>query len=203
MGKGRTNHWIRRGVRCSTRSITEKAANARTGRERCTRAWVRTNLLGTGCLAAALAVQKWLKASRKQGTIRYYGCPAEEGGSGKVFLACSGEFDGLDAVLNFHPGTINHANKGSNVGVNHIRFRFFGRASHAGGSPHLGRSGILFCFLFFLRSNSQPGKRPGSSQLDLPDSCILFQILQRFNGKAASNETKRLTAFNQYLFFTL
>jgi aminobenzoyl-glutamate utilization protein B len=100
------------------------------------------NLLGTGAVASAVAVQKWLQSSGKSGTVRYYGCPAEEKGSGKVFMARSGTFDDLDAALNFHPFYLNMAGKGSNVGVNAIYYRFFGRTAHAGGAPHRGRSAL-------------------------------------------------------------
>jgi aminobenzoyl-glutamate utilization protein B len=100
------------------------------------------NLLGTGAVAAALAVQKWLEASGGPGRVRYYGCPAEEKGSGKVFMARAGAFDDLEAALNFHPSFVNMASKGSAVGVDAIYYRFFGRSAHAGGSPHEGRSAL-------------------------------------------------------------
>jgi aminobenzoyl-glutamate utilization protein B len=100
------------------------------------------NLLGTGAVAASAAVQKWLQSSGKSGTVRYYGCPAEEKGSGKVFMGRSGAFDDLDAALNFHPSFFNMAQKGTAVGVNAIYYRFFGRTSHAGGAPHEGRSAL-------------------------------------------------------------
>jgi len=100
------------------------------------------NLLGTGAVAAAVAVQKWLQSNGVNGTVRYYGCPAEEKGSGKVFMARAGAFDDLDAALNFHPSNANHPSKGTNVGVNAIYYRFFGRTAHAGGSPHEGRSAL-------------------------------------------------------------
>ena len=100
------------------------------------------NLLGTGAVAAAAAVQKWLQASGKSGTVRYYGCPAEEKGSGKVFMGRAGAFDDLNAALNFHPAFFNMAQKGTAVGVNAIYYRFFGRTAHAGGAPHEGRSAL-------------------------------------------------------------
>lgn len=100
------------------------------------------NLLGVGCLAAAEGLKVWLEANGKPGTVRYYGCPAEEGGAAKAFMARAGVFDDLDVAFNFHPGSVNTPTKGSCVGVNHMRFRFHGRASHAGGSPHLGRSAL-------------------------------------------------------------
>lgn len=100
------------------------------------------NLLGTGAVASAVAVQKWLETHDLTGTVRYYGCPAEEKGSGKVYMARDGVFDDLDAALNFHPASINKPSKGTNVGVNAIYYRFYGRTAHAGGSPHEGRSAL-------------------------------------------------------------
>lgn len=100
------------------------------------------NLLGTGAVAAAVAVQKWIQSSGSVGTVRYYGCPAEEKGSGKVFMAREGAFDDLDAALNFHPSSMNLPSKGTNVGVNAIYYHFYGRTAHAGGSPHEGRSAL-------------------------------------------------------------
>ncbi|MFT5196950.1 MAG: aminobenzoyl-glutamate utilization protein B [Cellvibrionaceae bacterium] len=100
------------------------------------------NLLGTGALAAAVSLKQWLGETETSGTVRYYGCPAEEGGGGKVFMARDGVFDDLDAAFNFHPGNVNMAMKGSAIGVNHVRFQFHGRTAHAGGSPHLGRSAL-------------------------------------------------------------
>jgi len=100
------------------------------------------NLLGTGAVASAIAVQKWLLKNEIPGTVRYYGCPAEEKGSGKVFMAMAGAFDDLDAALNYHPAKLNMPSKGSAVGVNAIYYRFHGRTAHAGGAPHKGRSAL-------------------------------------------------------------
>jgi aminobenzoyl-glutamate utilization protein B len=100
------------------------------------------NLLGTGAVASAVALQKWLKTRGIPGTVRYYGCPAEEKGSGKVFMARADAFSDLDAALNFHPGNVNMPSKGSSVGVNAIYYRFLGQTSHAGGSPEKGRSAL-------------------------------------------------------------
>jgi len=100
------------------------------------------NLLGTGCLASAVALKTWLAATGYPGTVRYYGCPAEEQISGKTFMARSGAFDDLDAALNYHPDRINMPGKGSQVGVYDLVFRFHGRTAHAGGAPHQGRSAL-------------------------------------------------------------
>ncbi len=100
------------------------------------------SMLGTAGVAAAVAVQKWLENSGAPGTVRYYGCPAEEGGGGKVFMARAGLFDDLDSALTYHPGYENTSGKGGNVAIQSSRFRFNGVAAHAGGSPHLGRSAL-------------------------------------------------------------
>ncbi len=100
------------------------------------------NLLGTGCLAAAVAVKQWLQTTGTGGTVRYYGCPAEEGGSGKVYMGRAGAFDDLAAAFNFHPGYTNYASKGSTLSIQSMRFRFYGRTAHAAAMPHMGRSAL-------------------------------------------------------------
>jgi aminobenzoyl-glutamate utilization protein B len=100
------------------------------------------NLLGTAAVASALAVKRWLESTKTKGVVRYYGCPAEEKGSGKVFMARAGVFDDLDAAFNFHPSKLNTPSKGSCVGVNARFYRFHGVTSHAGGAPHKGRSAL-------------------------------------------------------------
>ncbi|MCJ7625172.1 MAG: amidohydrolase, partial [Anaerolineaceae bacterium] len=100
------------------------------------------NLLGVGGLASAVVLRHWMEENGVKGTVRYYGCPAEENTYGKTFMARAGAFDDLDAAFNYHPSSINMASKGSAVGVYDIKFRFHGISSHAGGSPHLGRSAL-------------------------------------------------------------
>jgi aminobenzoyl-glutamate utilization protein B len=100
------------------------------------------NLLGTGCMASALTVKKWMEENGVPGTVRYYGCPAEENGFGKTFMARAGAFDDLDAAFNFHPHQLNFACMARCVGVYDLRFRFHGKTAHAGASPHLGRSAL-------------------------------------------------------------
>ena len=100
------------------------------------------NLLGTGCLAAALATRAWCERHGITATIRYYGCPAEERISGKTFMVRSGLFDDLDAAFTYHPDALNMPGTGTSVGVKDITFRFAGTASHAGGAPEKGRSAL-------------------------------------------------------------
>lgn len=100
------------------------------------------NLLGTAALASAVALKAWLEQTGKSGTVRYYGCPAEETGTGKVFMARAGAFDDLDAALTWHPGSYNTVWQGSSLAVDHIKFRYFGKTAHAAGNPHMGRSAL-------------------------------------------------------------
>lgn len=100
------------------------------------------NLLGTAALASAVALKSWLEATGKSGTVRYYGCPAEETGAGKVFMARAGAFDGLDAAITWHPWAYNTVWQGSSLAVDHIKFRFFGKTAHAAAVPHFGRSAL-------------------------------------------------------------
>lgn len=100
------------------------------------------NLLGTGCLAAAVGFKTWLQGTGNTATVRYYGCPAEEGGSGKVYMGRDGAFDDIDATFNWHPGYVNTPMKGSVLGVNRYFFRFKGKTAHAAADPHSGRSAL-------------------------------------------------------------
>jgi aminobenzoyl-glutamate utilization protein B len=100
------------------------------------------NLLGTAHVAAVVALKQWMQANAIPGTLRYYGCPAEEAGAAKTYMARAGLYDDLDAAFNFHPMYANAAMKGSMVGVNSMKFRFHGKTAHAGAAPHLGRSAL-------------------------------------------------------------
>ncbi|MGE7768316.1 M20 family metallopeptidase [Peribacillus sp. NPDC096540] len=100
------------------------------------------NLLGTGSLAAAVAVRHYMEENNIKGTIRYYGCPAEEGGSGKTIMVLKGLFDDVDTAISWHPYSFNAVASVSNVANYQVYFKFKGKAAHASGSPHLGRSAL-------------------------------------------------------------
>lgn len=100
------------------------------------------NLFGTASVAAAIAVKDWLKNSGVKGTIRLFGCPAEEGGSGKVYMVRAGLFDDVNAVLHWHPGNANTAAIAPWLANKNAKFRFYGTASHAAGAPEKGRSAL-------------------------------------------------------------
>ncbi len=98
--------------------------------------------LGTGALAAALAVKEYLVENKKDGTIIYFGCPAEEGAGSKQFMARAGMFDQVDFVYTWHPATKNAIDNSHNNAIMGANFEFHGVAAHAGGCPHLGRSAL-------------------------------------------------------------
>jgi aminobenzoyl-glutamate utilization protein B len=100
------------------------------------------NLLGSGAALAAVALRNYLMAAGIKGTIRFYGCPAEEGGSGKTFMAREGAFADLDAAISWHPGAFASVMSRSSLANFQVYWRFTGRASHAAGAPHLGRSAL-------------------------------------------------------------
>ncbi|MBL8965635.1 MAG: amidohydrolase [Spirochaetaceae bacterium] len=100
------------------------------------------NLLGVGSLGAALAAKDFLVASGLPGTVRYYGCPGEERGAGKTFMARAGAFDGVDLALTWHPGDVNSVLQARTLANLSAYFRFTGKAAHAANAPHLGRSAL-------------------------------------------------------------
>ena len=100
------------------------------------------NLLGAGSLLAATAVKDYLAAQGLSGRVRYYGCPAEEGGSGKGFMVRAGLFDDVDVAISWHPAAFAGVNNPISLACNEVDFHFSGRASHAAMAPHLGRSAL-------------------------------------------------------------
>ncbi|GAB2524027.1 amidohydrolase [Spirosoma aerophilum] len=100
------------------------------------------NLFGTASMAAAIEVKNWLKSSGHSGTIKIYGCPAEEGGAGKVYMVREGLFNDVDVVLHWHPGSQNAADAGTSLANKNAKFRFRGIAAHAAASPERGRSAL-------------------------------------------------------------
>jgi aminobenzoyl-glutamate utilization protein B len=100
------------------------------------------NLFGTASVATGLELQKLLKEGKLHGTVKVYGCPAEEGGSGKVYMVREGLFNGVDAVVHWHPSNNNAAMTGQYIANKSAKFRFHGVAAHAAASPERGRSAL-------------------------------------------------------------
>jgi aminobenzoyl-glutamate utilization protein B len=100
------------------------------------------NLLGTALLAAAAAAKSAMVKNGIKGTLKYFGCPAEETVIGKIFMARDGVYDGLDAAVAWHGGQSNIASLGSSNAINSVKFHFYGRTSHAAGDPWNGISAL-------------------------------------------------------------
>jgi len=100
------------------------------------------NLLGSGAALAAVAVKDYMIKNHVAGTLRYYGTPAEEGGSGKVYMVRDGLFKDVDVVLHWHPADRNAVNNGGLLAVTSAKFTFHGIAAHAAMAPDRGRSAL-------------------------------------------------------------
>lgn len=136
------------------------------------------NLLGVGSLMAAVALARHLKAQGLPGTVRYYGCPGEEGGSGKTFMVRAGLFDDVDAALTWHPAPFNGVRSTNNLAVLEYFYRFKGTAAHAANAAHLGRSALDAVELMnvgvnFLREH-------------MPPDCRVHYAITDAGGKAAN-----------------
>ncbi|MCZ6716260.1 MAG: amidohydrolase [Gammaproteobacteria bacterium] len=100
------------------------------------------NLLGTASVGAAIAVKHWLERTGSEGTVRLYGTPAEEGGSGKVYMARKGLFDDVDAMLTWHPDDESRVHNNSSLANRSAKFRFHGISAHAAAAPEKARSAL-------------------------------------------------------------
>jgi len=161
------------------------------------------NLLGSGAALAAVAVKEYMAEHHVAGTLRYYGTPAEEGGSGKVYMVRDGLFKDVDVVLHWHPADRNGVNNGGALAVISAKFTFHGIAAHAAMAPDRGRSALDAVMLMgngieFMRehvpSNTRvhyiiskggvaPNIVPDLAQLDLmarhPSNAALSEIWER------------------------
>jgi aminobenzoyl-glutamate utilization protein B len=100
------------------------------------------NLLGAGALLAAVALKNWLAEHGLPGRVRYYGCPAEEGGAAKSFMVRDGAFDDVDAAISWHPSSLWEVAPPLGLANTRADFTFVGRTAHAAAAPHLGRSAL-------------------------------------------------------------
>ncbi len=100
------------------------------------------NLFGVASMGAAMALKNLMETQQIPGTLRFYGCPAEETLVGKTFMAKAGLFDDLDAALAWHPGDTNAVWAGSSLAMNSFKVNFHGITSHAAADPHNGRSAL-------------------------------------------------------------
>ncbi|HLI07608.1 MAG TPA: amidohydrolase [Ktedonobacteraceae bacterium] len=122
------------------------------------------NLLGAGCVGAARALKEVMAAQQLSGTIRVYGCAAEETEGAKVYMARAGLFRDLDAALHWHPGPQAKVSNYRSTAVDQLQIEFFGRSSHAASGPWLGRSAVHAAELFshgvnLMREHVEPTAR--------------------------------------------
>ena len=100
------------------------------------------NLLGAGAALAAVALKEYMEGNHVAGTLRYYGTPAEEGGSGKVYMIRAGLFQDVDVVLHWHPDNHNAVFNGGFLANTSAKFKFHGKSAHAALAPDRGRSAL-------------------------------------------------------------
>ena len=120
--------------------------------------------LGVGALAAAAALKDYLEANQLEGTVVYFGCPAEEGAGAKQFMARDGMFDEVDFIYTWHPDTENAVRNSAGTAIMGANFEFFGRTAHAGANPWVGRSALDAAELMsvgcnYLREHIEDGER--------------------------------------------
>src|SRR5438105_7804759 len=122
------------------------------------------NLLGAGCIGAAIALKNVVAEHKIPGTIRLYGCAAETPEGAKVYMARAGLFNDLDAALHWHPGPVAQVSTYRSTAVDQLKIEFFGKGAHAAGSPWLGRSAVHAAELFahginLMREHVEPTAR--------------------------------------------
>jgi len=151
------------------------------------------HLFGTASTAAAIAIKDHLKKTGQKGTIRLYGTPAEEGGSGKVYMVRAGLFDDVDVVLHWHAGDRNAASPSTSMANRSAKFRFHGYSAHAAGAPEKGRSSLdaveaMNHMVNLLREHIPDGSRihyvitrGGNAPNVVPDYAEVFYYVRDFN----------------------
>ncbi|PWW04827.1 aminobenzoyl-glutamate utilization protein B [Paenibacillus cellulosilyticus] len=162
------------------------------------------NLLGTAGVEAAIAIADRLLTEGLPGTVRYYGCPAEEVLSGKTFMAREGVFDDLDAALTWHPGSSNLAVSAGTSALTSVEFHFHGRTAHAGAAPHLGRSALDAVELMNVGANYLREHVPDGSRIHytitnggivpniVPDQASVWYFLRGANREHVDGLLERL-----------
>jgi len=123
------------------------------------------NLLGAGSMLAAVALAAVTRDNGLPARVRYYGCPAEEGGWGKVHMVAAGVYADADIVIGWHPGTFNGVRARSTLAVANRSYRFAGRAAHAAMAPHLGRSALDAVELMNIGANYLREHMPADARL--------------------------------------
>ena len=162
------------------------------------------NLFGAASVGAAMAVKYVMEKEKLPGTIRLYGCPAEETLVGKVWMARDGYFNDLDCALVWHPGTKNQVSYGSSSAMNSFTVTFYGKSSHAAGAPWEGRSAldaveIMDVAANFLREHVKPTVRihyaiieTGKVPNVVPDKATVWYYVRDVDRKGVEEVYNRL-----------
>ncbi len=157
------------------------------------------NLLGAGALLAAAAVKDWLAENNIKGRVRYYGCPAEEGGAAKSFMVRAGCFDDVDIALTWHAMPFAGVNDAQSLANTRIDFSFHGRASHAAASPHLGRSALDAVELMNVGVNYMREHMPSDARIHyalLDTGGVAPNVVQAFAKVRYAIRARDLTEMN-------
>jgi aminobenzoyl-glutamate utilization protein B len=162
------------------------------------------NLFGAGSVGAAIAIKHWLDESGSPGTVRIYGTPAEEGGSGKVYMVREGLFDDVDIALHWHADDENSAAARTTLANRSAKFRFRGVSAHAAGSPDKARSALDGVEAFNYMANLMREHIPQESRIHyvitagglapnvVPDYAEVFYYLRHPEAVKVSELWKRL-----------
>tara|TARA_B100000700_G_scaffold77029_1_gene86388 strand:+ start:3707 stop:5080 length:1374 start_codon:yes stop_codon:yes gene_type:complete len=162
------------------------------------------HLFGTASTAAAITIKNYLNKTKTKGTIRLYGTPAEEGGSGKVYMVRSGLFDDVDIVLDWHASDKNAASPVTSMANRSAKFRFYGYSAHAAGAPEKARSSLdaveaMNFMVNLMREHIPDGSRihyvitkGGNAPNVVPDFAEVFYYVRDFDVNILEDMWSRL-----------
>lgn len=162
------------------------------------------NIFGTASTAAAVAMKEVIEKQKLSGTIKLFGCPAEETVVGKVFMARDGVFDGLSCCIQWHPSSVNGVSLGSSNALNQFEVEFFGKTAHAAGDPWHARSALdaielTNIGLNYLREHLKPTARIHYVILDgggapnvVPDYARAWYYVRDINRESAEKDYERV-----------
>jgi len=167
------------------------------------------HLFGTASVSAGIAIADWLKRSGTPGTIRVYGTPAEEGGSGKVYMVRAGLFNDVDAVLHWHASDVNFAGIDKALANKSAKFRFHGISAHASGAPDKGRSALDGVEAMNLMANMMREHIPSDSRMHyvitsggsapnvVPDFAEVYYYVRHADAKTVESIFDRLVKISE------
>lgn len=167
------------------------------------------HLFGTASVSAGIAIADWLKRSNTPGTIRVYGTPAEEGGSGKVYMVRAGLFNDVDAVLHWHASDVNFAGIDKALANKSAKFRFRGISAHASGAPDKGRSALDGVEAMNMMANMMREHIPSDSRMHyvitsggsapnvVPDFAEVYYYVRHADAKTVESIFDRLVKISE------